>query len=186
MKCKYCNYRFQVAGYYSRHLRLHYSNEPVRSPNPPLAAQEAVSYLQELAIVVPVVKHRKRSIQATRETVSTWGVNMYPQYWYAKFLEGCFQLKNEPVGSHSPSPPPTAQDSVLTLQEPAIVVPVAKCRRRSSQATDEPVSTWDVALYPQYWYAQCTGAYFQLQGAYTEHWRTAAAPSSSSTGVWSR
>ena len=71
MKCQYCDYRFKVAGYYGRHLRLHHPNEPVHSPNSPLVAQEAVSYLQELAIVVPVVKHRKRSIQATRETVST-------------------------------------------------------------------------------------------------------------------
>ena len=68
MKCQYCDYRFKVAGYYGRHLRLHHPNEPVRSPNPPLAAQEAVSYLQEPAIVVPVAKRRKRSI---RETVST-------------------------------------------------------------------------------------------------------------------
>ena len=89
MKCQYCDYRFKVAGYYGWHLRLHHPNEPVRSPNPPLAAQEAVSYLQEPAIVVPVAKRRKRSI---RETVSTWDVDMYPQYWYAKFLEGCIQL----------------------------------------------------------------------------------------------
>ena len=71
MKCQYCEDRFKVAGYYGRHLRLHHPNEAVRSPNPPLAEQEAVSYLQEPAIVVPVAKRCKRSIQATRETVST-------------------------------------------------------------------------------------------------------------------
>ena len=92
MKCQYCDYRFKVAGYYGQHLRFHQPNKPIGLPNPPLAAQEAVSHLQEPAIVVPVAKRRKRSIEATRETVSTWDVDMYPQYWDAKFLEGCFQL----------------------------------------------------------------------------------------------
>ena len=71
MKCQYCDYRFKVAGYYGRHLRLHHPNELVHSPNPPPAAQETVSYLQEPAIVVTVAKRRKHSIQATQETVST-------------------------------------------------------------------------------------------------------------------